>query len=210
MNRGNNKEQVFNCSDDYLHFIYLLKEYSARFKIKLFHWVIMPNHYHLLLEINDPENISSCMAGLNRAYTHYHHKVYTTVGFLWQGRYKLQPVQKERYLLACGRYIERNPVKANLVDKAQNYLYSSAAFYCLGNPDAITAEDPSFIEFGQEITQRRKSYTEFLSNWVTEEEIAFSNLEEPRGDKEFVRKLIKEAGRDMPKRRGSPLKRIVA
>ncbi|PIQ87820.1 MAG: hypothetical protein COV73_02100 [Candidatus Omnitrophica bacterium CG11_big_fil_rev_8_21_14_0_20_43_6] len=210
MNRGNKKEQVFNRKEDYLYFIQLLKEYCARFEIKLYHWALMPNHYHLLLEINDPENISSCMAGLNRAYTHYHHKVYSTVGFLWQGRYKLQPVQKERYLLACGRYIERNPVKANIVDEAHTYPYSSAAFYCLGGPDGITTEDPTFIEFGSEITRKRKSYVEFLFNSDATEETAFGNLEYPKGDKQFLRKLIKENGRYIPKRRGAPFKRIVA
>ena len=97
-----------------------------------------------------------------------------------------------------------------MAEKAQCYPYSSAAFYCLGIPDVITVEDPTFIEFGLEINQRRKNYIEFLSKCASEEEVAFSNLEEPKGDKEFIRKLIKEDGRYMPKRRGCPLKRIVA
>ncbi len=210
MNRGNRKEQIFNHSQDYQHFIKLLGEYCSNFQVKLFHWALMPNHYHLLLEIKNPEEISSCMAGLNRAYTHYHHKSYSTVGFLWQGRYKLQPVQREKYILACGRYIERNPVKASLVEQAHNYPYSSAAFYCLGAQDQITAEDPAFMEFGQKIEQRRNSYIRFLSNPSALDEIAFDQLEQPKGDKQFLRKLIKQNGRYIPKRRGHPLKRIVA
>ncbi len=210
MNRGNRKDRIFIAQQDYLYFIELLKVYCERFQIKLYHWALMPNHYHLLLEISEPENISGCMAGLNRAYTYYHHKVYATVGFLWQGRYKLQPVQKERYLLTCGRYIERNPVKANIVAEASEYLYSSAAFYCIGRPDEITTMDPSYCEFGQTLNLRQKNYAKFISYAPTDDEITFGNLEEPKGDKQFLRKLIKENGRYLPKRQGCPLKRIVA
>lgn len=201
-NRSNARIPIFNKEDDYLHFIKLLIDYSNKFNLKIYHWVIMSNHYHLLLEMEEPEYISKFMAGLNRAYTHYFHKIYLSSGLLWQGRFKLQPVQKERYLLACGRYIERNPVKANIVPEAQDYLYSSARFYCCGKEDGITIEDPIFIQFGNALTQRQTAYKDFLHNFSDEEEKAFLNIEEPKGDKDFIRKLIKEHGHYMPRRRG--------
>lgn len=208
-NRSNSRVSIFNKEDDYRHFIKLLKDYRWRFSLKIYHWVILPNHYHLLFEIEKPESISKLMAGLNRAYTHYYHKTYLTSGFLWQGRFKLQPVQKERYLVACGRYIERNPLRAGMVLEAQDYPYSSARFYCSGKADGVTTEDPAFIEFGKEITHRQTAYQEFLRNFDAEEEESFANLENPQGDKEFIQRLVKAGGRYLPKRRGRPIARIV-
>ncbi|MFA4889372.1 MAG: transposase [Candidatus Omnitrophota bacterium] len=209
-NRSNARIPIFKVERDFRHFIQLLKGYIYTFEIKLYHWVIMSNHYHLLLEIENPDKISKFMAGLNRAYTHYYHKTYLSSGLLWQGRFKLQPVQKERYLIACGRYIERNPVKAGIVLEAADYSYSSANFYCSGMPDGITTENPAFIELGKEITQRQIAYRGFLRNFDTEEEASFANFDQPQGDKEFIKRLIKEHGHYVPRRRGRPIKRIVA
>ncbi|MDD5506508.1 MAG: transposase [Candidatus Omnitrophica bacterium] len=209
INRGNKKEVVFKETKDYLYFMKLLKEYSERFDLKIYHWILMFNHYHLLLEIDEPERISSCMAGLNRAYTCYYHKTYLTSGFLWQGRFKLQPVQKEGYLLACGRYIERNPIRANIVFQAQQYLFSSARFYCLGERDGVTTESPIFGDFGQDINLRRIAYKEFLSNFNNNEEVMFRTLDVPLGNKKFISRITKGQGRLFPKRRGRPRERIV-
>ena len=208
-NRSNGRKTVFHCDNDYLNFTALIKEYADRFSAKTYHWTIMPNHYHLLLEIEEPKELSKLMAGLQRSYTCYYHKIYSTAGFLWQGRFKLQPVEKERYLIACGRYIERNPVRAKIVVEAKDYLHSSAKFYCLGKIDGVSKEDPSFREFGEEINQRRNHYNEFLRDFDTEEEKLFANIEEPQGSEEFTRRLIIHNGRYIPKRRGRPKKRIV-
>lgn len=208
-NRGNAKLAVFHAADDYLYFTKLIREYIYKFSIKVYHWAIMPNHYHLLAELEEPGYISKFMAGLNRAYTCYYHRMYKTAGFLWQGRFKCQPVQRERYLISCGRYIERNPVKAGFVLEAADYPYSSAKFYCLGENDDITTEDPAFREFGAGVAQRRLAYKEFLRNFNSEEEKSFSGLEGPQGDKEFLRKLIKVNGRYVPRRQGRTLEIFV-
>jgi len=208
-NRSNARVSIFSKEEDFAYFVNLLKEYMLRFQLKIYHWVVMSNHYHLLLEIEIPENISAFMAGLNRAYTHYYHKTYQTSGLLWQGRFKSQPVQKELYLLACGRYIERNPVRSGLVLEAVDYPYSSARFYCLGKPDGITAQDPAFIEFGSDQRQRQQGYTEFLRNFDLAEEKIFANLESPLGDKEFISRLIHKDGHYIPRRQGRLAERIV-
>ena len=201
-NRSNASLPIFREEPDFQHFMKLLREYSISFKLSVYHWAIMNNHYHLLFEVEEPETISRCMSGLARAYTHYYHRVYKTNGFLWQGRFKLQPVEKESYLFACGRYIERNPVRAGIVIEADRYPYSSARFYCLGLSDGITVEACSYKDFGVEITQRRNKYQEFLRDFNAEEETLFKNIENPAGSREFTKRLIKEHGRYMPRRRG--------
>lgn len=209
-NRSSGKIPIFKGAEDFYYFMELLKRYSVRFSPKIYHWVIMPNHYHLLLELERPEQISKIMAGLSKAYSCYHHMRYCVTGFLWQGRFKLQPVQKERYLVTCGRYIERNPVRAKIVNEACEYSYSSARFYCLGENDGITTEDPTFLEFGTDLTCRRSAYLEFLRSFDDEEEKTFNNFEQPAGNKEFIKRLLIHKGRLIPKRRGRPSRRIVA
>lgn len=203
-NRSNGRVPIFNSKEDYCYLMFLLKQYSSLFSLKIYHWVIMSNHYHLLLEIESPNLISKVMAGLAKSYTNYHHKTYSTSGFLWQGRFKLQPVQKERYLIACARYIERNPVKAGIVKEAYEYFYSSARYYCLGIYDYITTEDSTFLDFGLDSASRRRKYIGFLDEFDEEEEKIFHNLEQPAGDKVFTQKLLKINGRYLQKKRGRP------
>lgn len=147
-NRGNGRRETFHNPEDYRRFMKIISNYAEDNGFRVYHWVIMPNHYHLLLELDEPEKLSSIMAGLSRSYVHYHHKTYHSAGHLWQDRFKSQAIDKEMYLLSCGRYIERNPVKANIVSQAEEYRYSSAAYYVLGREDGLTAEDPFFNSFG--------------------------------------------------------------
>jgi len=204
INRGNARSEVFHEEKDYRFYIDLLKKYSNTHNFNIYHWVLMPNHYHLLIEIEKPENLSKVMAGLTRSYVYYYHKKYQTSGHLWQGRFKSQPIQKELYLLTCGRYIERNPVKAGIVKKAEDYPYSSAAYYVYGSDDSLTTEDPIFEDLSNDPLKRREKYREFLLDFNTEEDLIFSNLETPQGSEEFKRRLIKENGLFVSKRRGRP------
>jgi len=186
-NRGHNRNEIFHTEDDYRHFIELLARYSAGRSMLIYHWALMPNHYHLAVEFAMPERMSSIMAGIARSWVHYHHRVYKTAGAIWQGRFKSQPIEKELYLNACGRYIERNPVKAGIVRTAREYPYSSAPYYILGNDDRLTVQSPLFGGFGTTTESRRQRYEEFLFSFNPDEDTLFDNLEYPRGSIEFKR-----------------------
>jgi len=200
--RSNGCKVIFKEPEDFEHFERLLCKYRDRFDSQIYHWAIMPTHYHLVFEFEDPELISKFMAGLHRAYSHYHHNQYDTVGFLWQGRFKLQPIQKDLYLKNCGRYVERNPVRAGIVADACEYAHSSARFYCLGQEDGITRVSPDFEDFGKSVVQRQIAYKEFLRIFASSEEAHFSNIEVPCGDKDFLRKLVKTGAHYFPRRQG--------
>lgn len=121
LNRSNGRVPIFIDAEDFEYFKDILIRYKVRYGFRLFHWAIMSNHYHLLIEIDAPELISRVMAGINKAYSYYYHKRNETSGYLWQGRFKMQPVQKEDYMIACGRYIEQNPLKAGIVKSVDDY-----------------------------------------------------------------------------------------
>ena len=200
--RSSGRKVIFQEPEDFDYFKRLLGEYNSRFQAKIYHWVIMPNHYHLVFEFDCPELISKFMAGLHRAYSHYYCKKYDTVGFLWQGRFKLQLIQRDLYLKNCGRYVERNPVRAGIVRDACEYAYSSARFYCLGQEDGITEVSPDFEDFGKEAICRAEAYKNFLRVFDNRGEINFSNLDIPCGDRDFMRRLVKIGTHYFPRRQG--------
>jgi len=203
-NRSNGRVFIFNSEEDFQHLRQLLRGYNSKFNAKIYHWVIMQNHFHLLLEMEYPERLSRMMAGFARAYTHYYHGKFKTAGYLWQGRFKAQAVQKDEYMIACGRYIERNPVKAGIVKQAHEYPHSSAQFYCLGVDDGITSEDPVYIEYGRDKTEREAKYGEFLNDFDVEQKEQFDEMEKPVGCLEFLRRLVQVNGRLVSRRRGKP------
>ncbi len=205
-NRSHRGEYIFRQPEDFEHFRNLLLHYKSEFNIKFYHWVIMSNHYHFSVWLEEPEKLPRIIAGLQRAYTHYFNRRQEVKGYLWQGRYKSQPLEREKYLVACGRYIERNPVRARIVNRAQEYRYSSARYYCLGEEDGITSEDPFFTGIGQDIESRRTIYAGFLTQFDNEEEKQFRDLARPLGGKVFIGGLIKDGYSFLSRRQGRPRK----
>lgn len=201
-NRSNGRVPVFIEPEDFEYFKAVLIRYKKRFDFKIYHWVIMTNHYHFLLECDEPEMISKIMAGVNKSYTFYYHRDRGTSGFLWQGRFKMQAVQNNYYFIACGRYIEQNPVKAGIVQRAEGYLYSSARRYCYECDDGLTDTSPFYSEMGADEEKRKLSYQDFLKSYDREHDQCFEQAERPMGYEAFLNRLVKEKGRDIPRRRG--------
>ncbi len=201
LNRGGRR--LFHEEEDYLFFKDIVLRYVIKEGLLIYHYSLIPNHYHFEVELYDTERISSIMAGINRSYTHYHHKKYKAYGYLWQGRFKSKPMQKNSYLLNCGRYIETNPVRAKMVKKAEDYAYSSAKYYVLGEKDEIVTENPLYEEFGFTAEERKNNYKTFLLNSKEDEaNTEYCNFDKPLGDKEFKSRLCKKQGRWYPRRQG--------
>ena len=205
-NRSNRRFEIFHEDEDYELFKSILGRYVLKFGLLIYHYSLMPNHYHLETEIEVVERMSSAMAGVNKSYTNYYHKKYGTCGFLWQGRFKSKPVQKNEYFLSCARYIENNPVRAKFVEKPEQYLYSSARYYVSGKPDGIITEDPLYCEFGATVEEMRHNYSEFLENSkeakAEAQKYGFCDFDKPLGDKDFNARVCSRNGRKYPRRRG--------
>ena len=95
LNRANARNKIFHDAADYDYLVAIILKYSKAKNMSIYHYCIMPNHYHLLLEIKEPELLSSAMAGINKSYSIYYHKRFKTSGYLWQGRFKSKPIQKD-------------------------------------------------------------------------------------------------------------------
>jgi len=123
-NRGVAKSDIFLENEDKEIFLDILGEVSKEYRFNIHSFCLMDNHYHLLLE-NKKENLSDGMRQINSKYASYFNKKYKRVGHLWQDRFKSWYVLNETYLFTLFKYIEQNPVKANMTKKIGEYRYSA-------------------------------------------------------------------------------------
>ena len=126
--RGNERRKIFRDKADRMKFLGILRDYHDRYGILIHAYVLMDNHYHLILE-TPKGNLLKIMHGVNGGYTNYFNRKYKRVGHLFQGRYRAILVEKDRYLFPLSRYVHLNPVRAGLVKKPGGYLWSSYKGY---------------------------------------------------------------------------------
>lgn len=168
VNRGNNRQEVFKDRADFEKYLDLLKRYKQQYGFRLYHYVLMNNHVHLLIETSDKGTISKIMQCITLAYTRYYNRRYKSSGHVWQGRFKSPVIEKDSYLLQCGRYIELNPLRAELVQDPGEYEWSSYMFYAFGEPEELLDRDPLYEGLGETAKDRQEKYREFIQDGVPE------------------------------------------
>ena len=127
LNRGNSRKVVFHSPEDYEAFLKSLQETKTTFNISILAYCLMPNHFHLLLQPQKAAKLSNFMQRVMIRHIRRYQSLRQTVGHVWQGRYKSFPVQTDGHLLTVVRYIEGNPLRANLAQHAIQWPWSSFA-----------------------------------------------------------------------------------
>ena len=127
INRANARIQIFNEDKDYRLFEKTLEQAREKFDMRILSYCIMPNHWHLALYPKQDKTLQLFMRWLSMTHTQRWHSQHKTIGsgHLYQGRYKSFPVQEDEHLLQLFEYIERNPLRAKLVQRAENWKWSS-------------------------------------------------------------------------------------
>jgi putative transposase len=131
VNRGVARGDIFLKPLDFERFLMILQEAKQRYDFTIHSLCLMSNHYHILLETKN-ENLSLIARQINSKYAQYFNKEYKRVGPLWQGRFKNYFVYDENYLYILLRYIERNPIKANITKMIGKYKWSASSFLIFG------------------------------------------------------------------------------
>ena len=163
VNRGVEQRIVYNDHEDFIYFLELLCSGCQLYNVQLHGYVLMSNHYHLLIETKD-ENLSKFMKHLNASYAIYFNKKYKRSGHLWQGRFKSWYVTDEAYLYTLIGYIENNPIKAKIVQILGEYPYSSYSAF-VGNSKPIECLQNSFLF---DVFKTEEERMEFLQLSVNE------------------------------------------
>jgi REP element-mobilizing transposase RayT len=126
INRGVARTNIYLNDEDFLNFLEILQESSEDFAFEIYSFALMTNHYHLLIEMTKP-NLSAAMQKINSRYSIYFNNRYKRVGSLWQGRFKSWYVYDTNYLSSLVRYVEFNPIKANITKKIGEYKWAMSS-----------------------------------------------------------------------------------
>jgi len=162
LSRGNNRARIFHDHHDYRSFLQIVGHYKKVFGFKLYHYCLMPNHVHFTIQPNS--EMPKFMQRIKLTYSKVFRDRYAFVGHVWQGRYKSLHIDNDAYLLACGNYIEMNPVRAGLVTKPENWPYSSYRFYAYGEKNTLVDMDPLYLSLGQTPAERQSRYRSLAGN----------------------------------------------
>ena len=169
--RGHNRETVFVEKEDYLYYLDTLKEWKRELNVKVYGYCLMTNHVHLILDpADEPSNLSKLMKRLAGRQTRHVNSYKKRTGSLWEGRYKSSPIETDIYLLACQRYVERNPVKARMVEQAGDYEWSSYKQHVGLVDDCWIDIDPAYEGLANNQEERVQRYTEFIDQPSSEQE----------------------------------------
>ena len=163
--RGNERQKIFFSTRDYAKFKEYLCESIQKFRYLLHGYVLMTNHYHLIIETPEA-NLSAIMHYLNGAYTTYINVKRRRCGHLFQGRFKSIIVDKDIYLLELSRYVHLNPVRANMVEKPEQYPHSSYASYVGTSTDSFVTTSSVLDMVSTKVHERRKRYREYVERVV--------------------------------------------
>jgi putative transposase len=125
LNRGNGRAMVLHKDDDFRAFLNIIAEASVRHPMRILAFCLMQNHHHFALWPNGARDLSRWMHWLLTTHVRRYERHYHTSGHIWQGRFKAFPVQEDDHLRVLLRYIERNPLRAGLVERAEDWPWSS-------------------------------------------------------------------------------------
>lgn len=169
--RGNNRQAIFNDKSDYLAYLNWLKDGAERYGCALHAYVLMTNHVHLLVTPQEKASISLMMQFIGRHYVPYFNYVYKRSGTLWEGRHKGSLVQDDQYLLVCMRYIELNPVRAKMVKLPGDYPWSSYLSNAFNKSNELITAHESYLRLGDTENNRLLSYRELFNRCIENEAI---------------------------------------
>jgi len=156
--RGHNREACFANDEDCAAYMHHLREAAEKHEVAIHAFVLMTNHVHILATPKTADGVTKLMQGVGRNYVPYFNYVHGRSGTLWEGRYKSCLVASDAYLLECYRYIELNPVKPGLVDRAEDYRWSSHKSNAYGLPSTILTPHALYKKLGKNREERLEAY----------------------------------------------------
>lgn len=195
--RGNNREACFIEPENYQFYLVLWEELSRRYGLTVHAYCLMTNHIHFLVTPENESAVSNVMKVVGSRYAQYINKKYRRTGTLWEGRHRSSLVQSERYLLTCMRYIELNPVRADMVRRPEEYRWSSYGVHAWNDRSWL----PPYREYerlGSNPAERGFAYRELFKIQLSEEDLHLvrraAHYCQPVGDDRFRQQIEQRYG----------------
>lgn len=167
--RGNNRSIIFASDEDIHCYRNCLFDACLKHEVLIHAYVFMTNHVHLLMTPQTENGISKVMQSVGRKYVQYFNYLYRRTGTLWEGRYKSTLIDTDAYLLTCYRYIELNPVRANMVRLPEEYAWSSYRCNALGREDKLVTPHELYLGLGTSKKERHLAYQALFQNHIDDQ-----------------------------------------
>jgi len=156
--RGNNRQAIFTDDEDRIGFKSVLQAACVAHGLAVHAFVLMTNHVHLIATPAGPDSLARVMQAVGRSYVRLFNRRHGRTGTLWEGRYRASIIQEDRYLLACMRYVEMNPVRAGIVVAPQAYPWSSHRHHLGLVADPLVSPHPVYWGLGNTPFEREAAY----------------------------------------------------
>jgi REP element-mobilizing transposase RayT len=201
VSRGNERRDIFYDDDDRRLFLDTLGEMSQRFEVEMVAYVMMNNHYHLLLR-TVRANLSRAMQWFGVTYTNRFNATNSRSGHLFQGRFKSMLVQNDAYLMRLSLYIHRNPLRAGIVNRLADYRWSSYRFYAYGKKAPEWLKTERILRLLQNVKDRHAAYRDQTQCYSDEDRRLWEDLRHGfiLGTEQFVETIKKGFLPDTPHR----------
>jgi len=170
--RGNNRSEIFCADADYQFYLEKLQQACVTHGCELHAYVLMTTHVHLLITPKEEQSLAKAIQMLGRYYVQYYNYCYQRTGTLWEGRYKATLIDSETYLLTCMRYIELNPVRADMVAHPSEYPWSSYRCNALGQPNELVTPHLEYRRLGKTDEERQAAYRQLFKHRIPEASLA--------------------------------------
>ena len=161
--RGVNRAACFAGDSDRTLYLALLEELAGHHACAIHAYVLMTNHVHLLLSADRVDGPSTLMKHLGQRYVQHFNRKHGRTGSLWEGRFRSSIVDSEGYLLRCQCYIEMNPVRAGMVERPDDYPWSSYASNANGAPSSVLAPHELYLSLANERSERLTAYRQLFA-----------------------------------------------
>ena len=189
LNRGNQKARVFHEPADYDQFLALIHMAQERLYLPILAACLMPNHFHFVVRPRSADDISRWTQWVFTTHVRWQHAKYQTNGRLWQGPYKAFLCQTDHHLLTVMRYVERNALRANLVERAEDWRWGSLAWRSARTPPVQLDEPPAPLP-----SYWRHLVNEPQSSIELEAIRKCVNRQSPFGEERWTREMATELG----------------
>jgi len=169
--RGINRAAIVRDDRDHRVLLDVVEHAATECGVSVHAYVIMTNHYHLLATPLDARALPSMMKTIGLLYTRYFNRKYDRIGTLWNGRYTGIHVEDEIYWLTCLRYIEQNPVRANMVSTPDQYRWSSYAIHATGEQSEWLVMHDAYLALGATPEWRQTAYRSICGVPLSDDEL---------------------------------------
>lgn len=213
--RGHNRRACFFEERDFEYYLHWLGQFAREFECEVHAYALMSNHVHMAITAHATDALAQLMKKINQKYVAFINKKLGRTGTLWEGRCKTCLLLDVKYFLTCMRYIELNPVRANMVQHPRDYPWSSYRANADGAYNPCIKPHPTYLALGSTEADRQLAYRIYVGTDPADYDCIIQQLRAATcgncvlGEESAVAELVDALGRRItPGKRGRPFKQI--